>query len=90
MTFGATRGHALALDLLHAPSVEQQINVAEHLRQRQVGLRQRDVAPQLEVRLCARSRREQERQERYNDWTDRHAKNGSFGPTAAVPETLPR
>ena len=44
---GLEHAHTVALDLAHAPVVGQQVHVAEHLGQRQVRLRDRDVAPQL-------------------------------------------
>ena len=44
------------LDLLHAPLVGEQVEVAEHLGQGQVGLRDGDVAPQRLRDLVGRAR----------------------------------
>ena len=48
--------HAVALDLAHAAVVQQQVDVAEHLGERQVGLRDRDVAEQRLRELVAGAR----------------------------------
>src|ERR1700742_1504492 len=37
--------HAVVLELLHVPALQQQVDVTEHLRQREERLRHRDVAP---------------------------------------------
>ena len=47
---------AVPLDLAHAAVVQQQVDVAEHLGQRQVGLRDRDVAEQRLRELVAGAR----------------------------------
>ena len=47
---------AVALDLAHAAVLQQQVDVAEHLGQRQVGLRDGDVAEQRLRELVAGAR----------------------------------